>query len=533
MHDEQHHLQQRHGEQRDRSGRLRHARLDRRRFLRGGAATAALVTAAPALLRAADDVEPAARALGPARLAAVATVAPPRIVSRAAWGADERLRGGSPGFAPIARLHVHHTADPGNGIVDPAAAVRGIYKYHVQGQGWSDIGYNFLIDEAGRIYEGRWAQAYGDGGTHDGEDDRGFGVIGAHTASYNTGAVGVALLGNFQYGARPKPAAVDALVELLAWKASVHGIDPMALVQAKRYGGSETRTVHTISGHRDFGTTSCPGQNLYDSLDDVRDRVRRRLLVGLLGYRILSADGSFTTYGDVTAIGDLPSTGVRNAPVRGAVGTPTGNGAWVVGPDGGIFTFGDARFLGSMGATRLNKPMVGMAATAAGDGYWTVASDGGIFTFGTARFFGSTGAIALNKPIVGMAATPTGLGYWMVATDGGIFAFGDATFFGSTGGLSLTQPIVGMAPTPTGLGYWLLAADGGIFGFGDAPYGGSLPDAQKVPSGGARSIRSTPSGQGYWIIDGAGAVFPFGDATYFGGGVGEKSALDLVPVVRS
>jgi hypothetical protein len=62
-----------------------------------------------------------------------------------------------------------------------------------------------------------------------------------------------------------------------------------------------------------------------------------------------------------------------------------------------------------------------------------VASDGGIFTFGDARFFGSTGAVRLNRPVVGMASTSTGQGYWLVASDGGIFTFGDAKFFGSTG----------------------------------------------------------------------------------------------------
>ena len=68
-----------------------------------------------------------------------------------------------------------------------------------------------------------------------------------------------------------------------------------------------------------------------------------------------------------------------------------------------------------------------MAATPDGHGYWLVASDGGIFTFGDARFYGSTGAIALNKPIVGMAATPTGNGYWLVGSDGGIFAYNPQT----------------------------------------------------------------------------------------------------------
>ncbi|MDA8359977.1 MAG: hypothetical protein M0Z95_27580, partial [Actinomycetota bacterium] len=85
-------------------------------------------------------------------------------------------------------------------------------------------------------------------------------------------------------------------------------------------------------------------------------------------------------------------------------------------------------------------------ATPTGQGYWLVASDGGIFSFGAARFYGSTGSMTLNKPIVGMAATPTGAGYWLVASDGGIFSFGAARFYGSTGSIALNKPIVGMAP---------------------------------------------------------------------------------------
>jgi ribosomal protein L24E len=79
----------------------------------------------------------------------------------------------------------------------------------------------------------------------------------------------------------------------------------------------------------------------------------------------------------------------------------------------------------------LNKPIVGMAATPDGKGYWLVASDGGIFTFGDAKFYGSTGSMVLNKPIVGMATSPDGKGYWLVASDGGVFNFGDAMFYGS------------------------------------------------------------------------------------------------------
>ena len=153
---------------------------------------------------------------------------------------------------------------------------------------------------------------------------------------------------------------------------------------------------------------------------------------------------------------------------------PPAQGYWLVASDGGVFSFGGAKFWGSTGALHLNQPIVGMAATPDGRGYWLVAADGGIFSFGDAKFWGSTGALHLNQPIVGMAATPDGRGYWLVASDGGIFSFGDAKFWGSTGALTLNQPIVGMAATPDGKGYWLVASDGGIFSFGDAKYAGSM-----------------------------------------------------------
>ena len=164
-----------------------------------------------------------------------------------------------------------------------------------------------------------------------------------------------------------------------------------------------------------------------------------------------------------------------------ATGTPVRTGAPVAGyrlvaSDGGIFAFGDARFLGSTGALHLARPVVGMATTPSGNGYWLVASDGGIFAFGDARFLGSTGALSLARPVVGMASTQSGHGYRLVAADGGVFAFGDAVFVGSTGAVTLARPIVGTASTPSGNGYWLVASDGGIFAFGDARFLGSAGD---------------------------------------------------------
>ena len=198
------------------------------------------------------------------------------------------------------------------------------------------------------------------------------------------------------------------------------------------------------------------------------------------GYDVVGATGMVTSFGLAPEFGSV--TTPLNRPVVGMSDTPDGGGYWLVASDGGIFTFGDARFFGSTGAIRLNKPIVGMASTPDGRGYWLVASDGGVFSFGDARFFGSTGAIRLNKPVVGMASTPDGRGYWMAASDGGIFSFGDARFFGSTGNLALVRPVVGMARTSDGQGYWMVASDGGIFTFGDARFFGSAASsAQPAP----------------------------------------------------
>ena len=171
---------------------------------------------------------------------------------------------------------------------------------------------------------------------------------------------------------------------------------------------------------------------------------------------------------------------------------PPGPGYWLIGSDGGVFSFGSAGFFGSTGGIHLNQPVVGMAATRSSQGYWFVASDGGIFAFGDAAFLGSTGGIRLNKPVAGMAATPTGLGYWLVASDGGLFAYGDAAFFGSTAANADAGPVVAMVPTASGAGYWEIGAAGGVFAFGDAPALGSAPPLHHPLVGGA----GVPTGAG-------------------------------------
>jgi hypothetical protein len=231
------------------------------------------------------------------------------------------------------------------------------------------------------------------------------------------------------------------------------------------------------------------------------------------------------TYGHAAFAGDLLEN-FLSAPIVGAAGSPAG-GYWLVGRDGGVFSFGSARFYGSvpgLGVSRADSrapgrsldPIVGLAANPDGAGYWEVAADGGVFAFGDARFFGSMGGHHLQQPVVAMAATPDGGGYWEVSADGGVFTFGDARFFGSTGAMRLNRPVVGMMAAKNGAGYRLIASDGGIFSFGQTRFWGSLAGhALPAPISAAAA---TPDDGGYWMVAANSAVYAFGDARFEGGG---------------
>jgi hypothetical protein len=234
-------------------------------------------------------------------------------------------------------------------------------------------------------------------------------------------------------------------------------------------------------------------------------------------------------FGDAPFVGNTYTIGIENQLVKPMVGmasTPDGKGYWLLGADGGVFSYGDAGFYGSTGGMRLNRPVVGMASTADGRGYWLVASDGGIFAFGDAGFFGSTGAMRLARPMVGLASVPGGLGYWLVASDGGIFAFGNAPFDGSTGAIKLARPIKGMASTSDGRGYWMVASDGGVFAFGDANFYGSLGGAQQVRP--TVALVPVPNHNGYWLVASDGTVFGYGDAPALGGGAAAVGGATVV-----
>jgi len=205
------------------------------------------------------------------------------------------------------------------------------------------------------------------------------------------------------------------------------------------------------------------------------------------GYYVLDAfSGQIYPYGDAVSYGQPADTGAYQGgadlwPNALAMAvTPDGKGYWVLelGLSGmaSVQAFGDAAFYGDPATSRLETKGVpeGIVGTADGKGYWIAFSDGGVFSYGDAQFYGSMGGHTLAAGVVGMARTADGNGYWLAGADGGVFAFGDAAYEGSVAGLPLAAPVVGIAADPAGPGYWLGAADGGVFALGGAPFEGSM-----------------------------------------------------------
>lgn len=234
--------------------------------------------------------------LGEAQLVEAADIStPPGIISRTGWGADESLRfsGGveifPPQYAPIRHGIVHHSETPN--ADDPAAQMRSIYYYHAVTRAWGDIGYNYLVDKYGNIYQGRVG---------------GQGVIGNHSMAHNVGAVGVCLIGNHLIQ-QPTPAAVSGVVAILAF--ALRGLDPLGFSDSWDLLG-----LPTICGHRDVNDTTCPGDFAYDDLAAIRNLVAQTQANPPPG-----PPGGFVV-GDVVAIAtdDGAALNLRSAPGTGS-----------------------------------------------------------------------------------------------------------------------------------------------------------------------------------------------------------------------
>jgi len=287
-------------------------------------------------------------------------------VSRDAWGADECRPRAAPDYGDVQAVAVHHTVSLNDYTPEEAPqVVLAICRYHRNSNGWNDIGYNALVDRFGTIYEGRAG----------GLDQA---VIGAHAQGFNSHTAGVANIGDYSSTGASEE-ALAATANYIRWKLGVHGQPLSGPVTLTSGGGPESRyaagtkvTVDRVLGHRDLGKTACPGDGLYDQLDEIRSLV-------------LSGTPFATTSARVTAVlAHYSADYGQDIPVSGALAGPDGNplpsqpvevqvnsdNAWrtsrrvVTGPDG-TFTsdlrpakrmYVRVRFAGSAGVRAASSP---------------------------------------------------------------------------------------------------------------------------------------------------------------------------------
>lgn len=194
----------------------------------------------------------------------------PGIISRSGWGADETLRRCDADYSKkLSFSVVHHTATGNTYTKDEVPAIiRGIYVHHTINNGWCDIGYNFLIDKFGRVFEGRFG----------GVDKP---VIGAHAGGFNSESTGASIIGDYTSTGLP-PDAKTALRSLLAWKLDLHGVYANTQIDvvskgSSKYDAGVVVKLWTISGHQDVSATACPGGYVYQQLPSLRGEVQREI----------------------------------------------------------------------------------------------------------------------------------------------------------------------------------------------------------------------------------------------------------------
>jgi hypothetical protein len=223
----------------------------------------------------------------------------PTIYPRAAWGADERRVRGAPTLMPgISAAVIHHTTDRNNySAAQVPAMIRADYAYHLS-LGWNDLGYNFLVDRFGRIWEGRAGGVAA-------------AVQGAHAGGFNYKTFGVSVIGNFQT-TTPPSAVISALQRLIAWKLDLAHDDPLGttLLTASSYSGARwprgtVVRVPVIMGHRDLDYTACPGARLYPLLARIRTGVAALMGAALTNPSVTSTTARFGGGGPTVRAGTL------------------------------------------------------------------------------------------------------------------------------------------------------------------------------------------------------------------------------------
>ncbi|MFE6163644.1 peptidoglycan recognition protein [Streptomyces sp. NPDC056486] len=209
-------------------------------------------------------------AASPVRRMAGHLAAQPRVVPRAEWLPAALQEQPPARYADRVRaVFVHHTDSPNSyDCGDAPRIIRYLYTGQTEGRQWDDIGYNFLVDRCGTVYEGRA-----------GGIDRA--VVGAHTQGFNRGSVGIAAIGTFTEGVPVPKAMTDAVAALAAWKLGLSDVDPRSTVRLvssnslSKYAEGASGRFSAVSGHNDGYYTQCPGAALTSALPAIREAAAR------------------------------------------------------------------------------------------------------------------------------------------------------------------------------------------------------------------------------------------------------------------
>ncbi|MFJ6695284.1 peptidoglycan recognition protein [Streptomyces sp. NPDC091272] len=193
----------------------------------------------------------------------------PAIVSRAQWHANEALvKDVVASTGTVRTVFIHHTGHPnGYSCADSPGLLRAMEESHIRDQGWDDIGYNFVVDRCGTVYEGRAGSI-------------GRSVLGAHTTGFNAHSVGIAALGTFDPGVPGPKALIEGIAKVGAWKLD-RAVNPRGFVRMvssnddSLYRRGKAVYLHTVAGHRDTYQTHCPGEALYAQLPAIRTEMAR------------------------------------------------------------------------------------------------------------------------------------------------------------------------------------------------------------------------------------------------------------------
>ena len=223
----------------------------------------------------AEDPAGASAAQLPAVAPAAAADDPSALVTtREEWGANPAYLNWRPNYAPAEHVIVHHTAGTNDYTAEQSPSiVRGIYYYHAVILGWGDIGYNFLVDKYGQVFEGRYGTLDSDPGTM---------VVGGHAYGANTGTMGISMMGNYS-SVSPSEIQIERVGQMAGWflgragVADAHGSSRYTFHATQKYRRGQTIDLDVISAHRDVGYTTCPGNAGYSAMGQIRDIAQEQI----------------------------------------------------------------------------------------------------------------------------------------------------------------------------------------------------------------------------------------------------------------